>query len=263
MGGRPVKGAAAQVKAIRAHLEAHGSTEHAAGVQWFFKEEVRSYGWYTADLRTYARELHKGLSADPPLMLDVADRLFNGKSLEEKALAVVMVARSLPAPRAAARRAKTPPRAAFVPGNAEFARFVSWLDTVSTWADHDALAMFLIGPMLVAVPSRARQVHRWARSKNRWRRRAAAVSLIRGIQQGLFVEDATRVTRALSADPDDMVQKGLGWLLRVWGSVRPAELVPLLVDIRPRTSRLVLRTACERLPAAERERVLARTRSSS
>jgi len=36
---------------IRQALKRGGSAEHAAGVQWFFKEEIKSHGWYTADLR--------------------------------------------------------------------------------------------------------------------------------------------------------------------------------------------------------------------
>ncbi len=260
---RPSRNVATHARAIRAHLREHGSSEHAAGVQWFFKEDVRSYGWYTGDLRAYGRALHTELLADPALMLDVADSLFSGRSLEEKVLAVVVVARSLPAAhapsatRAAASRARRSGRG-FELGEPEFARFVAWLDAVASWADHDALAMFLLGPMMAAVPSRVKRVHPWARSANRWHRRAAAVSLIRGIQQGLFEDEAARVTRTLAGDKDDMVQKGLGWLLRVWGSLRPKNVVPLLLEIRPKTSRLVLRTACERLPARDRALVLAK-----
>jgi 3-methyladenine DNA glycosylase AlkD len=65
------------------------------------------------------------------------------------------------------------------------------------------------------------------------------------------------MTRRLLADDDDMVRKGLGWLLREWGKVRPEETVPLLMDVRARAARLVLRTACERLPARDRARILA------
>ena len=98
--------------------------------------------------------------------------------------------------------------------------------------------------------------------RGRWRVTiAAAVSLIDGVRHGLFTAEATTVTDHLLADRDDMVQKGLGWLLREWGKVRPAETVPLLMSIRERTSRLVLRTACERLPADARARILARPRA--
>jgi 3-methyladenine DNA glycosylase AlkD len=237
----PTRTAASVARAIVAELKAQGSPEHAAGVQWFFKEEVRSHGWYTADLRRYARALHKELAPNQPLLLDVADRLFAGPVLEEKALAVTMLEPSL-------KRF----------GGAEFRRFEGWLGKVSSWADHDALAMFLIGPMLVADPARVKRPLRWAASPNHWRRRAAAVSLIHGVRRGLFYREATTVTARLVPDRDDMVQKGLGWLLREWGKHDPEAAMPVLMDIRPRASRLVLRTACEKLAPALRQQVLAK-----
>lgn len=237
----PSRTAPSVVRAIVAHLKAHGSPAHAAGVQWFFKEEVRSHGWYTADLRRYARSLHGELAPDKALLLDVAGRLFAGDVLEEKVLAVTMLEPSL-------KRF----------GGAEFARFERWLGKVSSWADHDALAMFLIGPMLVAGPARVRRPVRWAASPDRWRRRAAAVSLVHGIRRGLFYDQAVAVTERLVDDRDDMVQKGLGWLLREWAKRDPEAAVPVLMDIRPRASRLVLRTACEKLSTGLRQRVLAK-----
>ena len=235
----PHRAVSTNVRLICRHLQAHGSAEHAAGVQWFFKEEVRSHGWYTAPLRRYARELHRALAPDPGRLIDVAEALFARDVLEEKVLAVTMLQPSV-------RRF----------GDAEFRRFEAWLDHVASWADHDALTMYLIGPLMAARPARARRVFPWARARDRWHRRAAAVSLIHGVRRGGLVAEATRITHALAADKDDMVQKGLGWLLREWGKVRPAETEPLLLAIRSRTSRLVLRTACERLPPAARRRVL-------
>jgi 3-methyladenine DNA glycosylase AlkD len=226
---------------IIAHLKAHGSAERAAGVQWFFKEAICSHGWRTADLRAYARDVSKELASDPRGLLDTAERLFASRVLDEKAMGVLILQRSL---------------RTF--GDAEFRRFVRWLPLVSSWADHDALTMFLIGPMMTAKPVRAARVFTWATSTRRWYRRAAAVSLIDGVRHGLFTAEATDITYGLMTDEDDMVRKGLGWLLREWGKVRPDETVPLLMKIRPVTSRLVLRTACERLPAEARSRILVR-----
>ena len=236
---RPHPPAVSLVRAVVRHLKANGSPEHAAGVQGFFKEEVQSHGWYTADLRRYAKVLHTQLAADQALLLDVAERLFASPVLEEKALAVTMLEPSL---------------SRF--GNAEFRRFESWFGMVRSWADHDALAMFLIGPLIVADPRRAKRPIRWASSPSRWRRRGAAVSLIHGVRRGLFYEEALAVTGRLLADRDDMVQKGLGWLLREWAKHDPEAAVPVLMDIRTRASRLVLRTACEKLAPALRARVL-------
>jgi hypothetical protein len=50
-----VVGTPAEIAAhIRRALKDGGSSEHAAGVQWFFKDEIKSHGWYTADLRRAA-----------------------------------------------------------------------------------------------------------------------------------------------------------------------------------------------------------------
>jgi len=65
----PGQSAASIVGDIVAHLKEHGCPEHAAGVQWFFKEEVQSHGWYTAELRRYAKALHARLAADQALLL--------------------------------------------------------------------------------------------------------------------------------------------------------------------------------------------------
>ena len=231
----------AVVRDICRHLKDHGSAEHAAGAQRYFKEQVRCHGWYTADLRRYARALHKGLGGDQARLLDVAESLFARSVLEEKATAVCMVQPSL-------RHF----------GNPEFRRFERWLDAVASWADHDALAMYLLGPMIEAEPSRVERPVTWAASPNRWRRRAAAVSLIHGIRRGAFAREATAITMQLLFDRDDMVQKGLGWLLREWAKYHPAEAVPVLLRIRGTAPRLVLRTGCEKLGATDRRLILGR-----
>jgi 3-methyladenine DNA glycosylase AlkD len=235
----------AWVRRIREDLRRGGSPEHAKGVQWFFKEEVRSHGWYTADLRRFARKTSREIQAADGLdtLLQVADRLFTGEVLEEKNFAVLLLEKSV---------------AKF--GEREFRRFDGWLDRVTSWADHDALVHYLIGPMIVAEPKRARHVLRWAKSRNRWRRRAAAVSLIHSARRRLLFPQIVRISEALLADQDDMVQKGLGWLLREAAKADPKTTVPYLLGIRDRAPRLVLRTACETLPAATRARVLARKR---
>lgn len=231
--------AGAIVRDIVRHLKQHGCPAHAEGVQRYFKEAVTSHGWRTADLRAYARVIHAAVAPDPERMMDVAERLFAGPALEEKALGVLILQRAL-------RRL----------GDREFTRLEGWLGRVVSWADHDALATCLLGPLIVSDPRRVKRPLRWAGSPDRWHKRAAAVSLIHGIRRGLFAAEARSVTERLLADRDDMVQKGLGWLLREWAKHRPAEAVPVLLAIRGRASRLVLRTGCEKLGPADRRRIL-------
>jgi 3-methyladenine DNA glycosylase AlkD len=142
-------------------------------------------------------------------------------------------------------------------GDAEFRLFESWLDRIGSWADHDGLVHYLIAPMMVSKTLRAQRVFVWARSRNRWRRRAACVALIQGTRKQMFLPKIIRLSNMLLRDEDDMVQKGLGWLLRETVKHNARKAVPYLREIRSDAPRLVLRTACETLPAADRHRILA------
>ena len=134
-------------------------------MQWFFKEEIKSHGWYTADLRRAIRRCRREIlrEHDFQFLTDVADQLFSGPVLEEKIAGIFLLE-------------KLDGRC----GDREFAMFESWLERISSWADHDGLVHYLIAPMVAAKPARTKFVFRWAKSSSRWHRRAACVALIRG-----------------------------------------------------------------------------------
>jgi 3-methyladenine DNA glycosylase AlkD len=236
------KPSAANVAAeIRHLLRDEGSTEHARGVQWFFKDEIKSDGWYTAELRSTAirsrRRIREELGLD--FLVQIADKLFSGRVLEEKIFAIFLLEKQTEE---------------F--GDAEFRLFESWLPRISSWADHDGLVHYLIAPMVAAKASRSRRVFLWAKSPDRWHRRAACVALIQGTRRKMFFPEIMRLSDLLLSDEDDMVQKGLGWLLRETAKADAKRTVPYLMSIRERAPRLVLRTACETLPARVRKRIL-------
>jgi 3-methyladenine DNA glycosylase AlkD len=227
---------------IRRALKDGGSPEHAAGVQWFFKDEIKSHGWYTAALRRAVRRCRKDIlrEHDFNFLTVIADELFTGSVLEEK-IAGVFLLEGL----------------TDHCGDREFRLFESWLPRISSWADHDGLVHSLISPMVAAKPAHCKSVFRWAKSSNRWHRRAACVALIRGARAKQFFPEITKLADSLLNDEDDMVQKGLGWLLRETAKADARRTVPYLMQIRSLAPRRVLRTACETLPPATRRRVLA------
>src|SRR5208337_2410919 len=230
-------------KHIRTVIKNGGSAPHTEEVQWFFKHQVKSRGWYTGELRKLAVRFRRTILAErgTEYLLQVADQLFRGQVLEEKTFAVLMLEGVV---------------GEF--GKPEFKLFETWLDRISTWADHDGLVHYLIGPMIAADDSLLSRPPRWARKKTGkpWHQRAAAVSLIHSTRQHKNFADIQRITEMLLASDDDMVQKGLGWLLREAAKANPDQTVKYLMAIRERTPRLVLRTACETLHADTRERVL-------
>src|ERR1700720_667402 len=137
---------------IRHTLKAGGSATRSTSVQRFFKEEVQSHGWRTADLRRasirWRREILQ--QSDLNFLVRVADNLFAGTINDEKNVAVFLLENII---------------AGF--GDEEFELLESW-PRISNWSDHDALVHYLIAPMMVAKPVRARRVFRWAKSPNRW-----------------------------------------------------------------------------------------------
>ena len=230
---------------IRRVLVDGASAPHSEEVQRFFKEEVQSRGWHTAELRKVATRFRRTLLREHGVeyLVAVADQLFQGEVLDEKTFAVMLLEKNT---------------GDFT--TKHFRRFDSWLDRVTNWADHDGLVHYVLGPMVAADLSRTSAVDRWARSGNRWRRRAAAVSLIRAMRSDPTRKQAfphvKKVTAMLLADHDDMVQKGLGWLLRESAKADATLLVPYLCSLRNKAPRFVLRTACETLRPTDRKRVL-------
>jgi 3-methyladenine DNA glycosylase AlkD len=92
----------------------------------------------------------------------------------------------------------------------------------------------------------------WTNSENRWRRRAAVVSLVPIARKGEMLNDVFRLADRLMEDPDDMVQKGVGWLLKEASKRHPEEVREYLLRWRLKTSALVLRYASEKLPSDKR-----------
>jgi 3-methyladenine DNA glycosylase AlkD len=117
--------------------------------------------------------------------------------------------------------------------------------------------------MLVGNDKRQQRTLHWAQSRDRWHRRAAAVALIRAARLKQSFAQIRRVTEVLLVDEDDMVQKGLGWLLREAAKFDPKSTVAYLLKIRARAPRLVLRTACETLPPHQKGLILGHSISRS
>jgi 3-methyladenine DNA glycosylase AlkD len=120
--------------------------------------------------------------------------------------------------------------------------------------------LWLLGASIANDPSLIGKLDTWARSKNRWKRRAAAVALVPSARRGLHTREILRIAQSLIPDEDDMVRKGVGWLLKETYPKKPAEVMRFLMPRRAQTSRLVLRYAAEKMSPADRTRLLATTR---
>jgi 3-methyladenine DNA glycosylase AlkD len=138
-----------------------------------------------------------------------------------------------------------------------------WLakNHASNWATTDEICGHLIGPLIRVRPALAPVVGGWARHRNLWVRRAAAVSLIPSVRKGASLEVAYDVARRLHADREDLIQKAVGWLLREAGKADPARLERYLRRHGPSIPRTTVRYAIERMPERTRKAILSATRA--
>ena len=142
-------------------------------------------------------------------------------------------------------------------GAAEFRLFERWLDGyVNTWANCDGLSAWLFAAALENQPKLIDELPAWTRSKNRWRRRAAAVSLLREAAAGRNLAVIFDIADRLAEDRDDLVEKGVGWLLKVAYPPQPEAVVEFVLQNRRRFSRTTLRYAAEKMTPADRAKVL-------
>jgi 3-methyladenine DNA glycosylase AlkD len=135
---------------------------------------------------------------------------------------------------------------------AHFDTLDAWVDHVTNWANTDSLSTWLIAETIRKDPTLHMRLLQWTTSENRWRRRAAAVSLVPIARNGDMLEEALAIADRLMTDGDDMVQKGVGWLLKEASKEHPDEIRELLLRWREETPALTLRYASEKLPKDKR-----------
>lgn len=126
---------------------------------------------------------------------------------------------------------------------------------INNWDLVDCSAEHIVGPHAVG---RA-QLLSWASSPKLWTRRIAIVSTFYSIRRNRF-EDTLAVARRLLRDPEDLIHKAVGWMLREVGKRDAAALEGFLRRHGRAMPRTMLRYAIERFPAAKRKAYLRDTR---
>ena len=119
------------------------------------------------------------------------------------------------------------------------------------WAGVDAFACYISGPAWREGRIADARVHRWAKSKDRWRRRAALVSTVPlNVRARGGHGDAPRtlaVCKLLVDDRDDMVVKALSWALRAVAVRDPDAASAFLAAQQTRLAALVQREVRNKL----------------
>jgi 3-methyladenine DNA glycosylase AlkD len=228
---------------VRQDLQKSIDQKTREGAQRFFKEKVKFHGVKSAVVKKIAAEHFRGIQGLEKeeifnLCKDLLDAGFG-----EEAFIAFQWAYNL--------------RRRFEP--ADFFVFESWvMRYVDNWAKCDTLCNHTLGSFLVMYPEFTENLKVWARSENRWLRRASAVTLILPARKQLFLEEAFLISDILLMDGDDMVQKGYGWLLKEASKKHQSEVFEYVMKRKADMPRTALRYAIEKMPQEMREKAMMR-----
>lgn len=182
-------------------------------------------------VKQIAGNYYKELKGDLPTALDLAEELIKTQNLTVADTGIHLLRRFT-------RHIK----------GEHFPRFDTWVDYLTNWANTDNLCAGIVSLAVMDEPSHVEILLEWTGSDNRWRRRASAVTMVKIGARGLMLEDIFRIADRLMTDDDDMVRKGVGWMLKAAGMAHPQQVHDYLLKWKPTTSALVLRYASENLP---------------
>jgi 3-methyladenine DNA glycosylase AlkD len=226
-----------------ARLDAAADLAWAEGQRRFFKHEVDTRGVRQADLAPVIRDVARAVKPWPLPDRNALMKLFweTGK-LEDGALVCHVYRRF--AKSCTAR---------------EFMLFERWIDRyVRNWAHCDGVSSWLVAACIANEPELRFRLREWAKSRNRWMRRAAAVSLLQEAKKGRQLDFIFEIAGVLLPERDDMIEKGVGWLLKETYPAYPRETVAFLMSpAGRRASRLTLRYSAEKMTPADRRSALA------
>jgi 3-methyladenine DNA glycosylase AlkD len=122
---------------------------------------------------------------------------------------------------------------------------------IANWGDVDAFGVYIAGPAFREGRLAANTIRDWARSPDRWWRRAALVATValnNTARGGRGDADRTlAVCNLLRHDRDDMVVKALSWALRELAKKEPARVQAYLQDNADALAPRVLREVKNKL----------------
>jgi 3-methyladenine DNA glycosylase AlkD len=141
----------------------------------------------------------------------------------------------------------------------DFCTFEDWLTQyVVNWGTCDDFCTHAFGEFIYQYPQFVNNVKDWTQSDNRWMKRAAAVVMIYSIRRNKYIDYVFEIADFLLYDPDYMVQKGYGWMLKEISNLYPEKVFEYVQNHKNTMPRTALRYAIEKLDPALKEKAMAR-----
>jgi len=231
------------IQKIRQELRKNADSQIRAAGQRFFKEKIKLYGVKTAVVYKIAKKYFPQIKdLDKAKIFSLCEKLWRSGYMEESFVACNWSYKI---------NKQYEPK--------DFRVFEKWVGThVGNWATCDTLCNHTIGSLIETYPKYIANLKKWAKSKNRWVRRASAVTLIIPARRGKFLRDIFEIADILLLDGDDLVQKGYGWMLKAASEAHQKEVFGYVMRNKAKMPRTALRYAIEKMPKDLRQKAMAR-----
>lgn len=218
---------------IRVELKKNIDKKTQATSQHFFKEKIKYYGVKMPVVRKISKEFFKRIKSESKSeIVDLCESLWQSGYIEEAFIACNWSYYI---------------RKEYKPG--DFKIFRKWIsEHVNNWATCDTLCNDTIGQFIEMYPEYLVKLKDFAKSDNRWMRRASAVTLIIPARKGKFLKDILEIADILLLDKDDLVQKGYGWMLKAASQAHQREIFEYVIKNKVIMPRTALRYAIEKMP---------------
>lgn len=130
-----------------------------------------------------------------------------------------------------------------------YKKFFSWRHQVNNWDLVDSLAPYISGHYYFH--HQANDLELLKKSKSLWNRRIAVISMFYFIRQNSF-EKPLQIIEELLYEPEDLMHKACGWMLRELGKKDQYVLTDFLNRHAARMPRTALRYAIEKFNEQDR-----------
>jgi 3-methyladenine DNA glycosylase AlkD len=226
---------------VRKELRDLANQAAKGSVRRFFKEKIKTYGVKTPLVRGIARKYFPEIRVlEKRRIFSIVEELLKSGYNEDITVAFDWVYRG---------------RKNFE--RKDFVIFENWLNKyVANWGTCDDFGTHIMGYFLFRYPEFLKKTEKWAGSKNRWLRRAAAVSLIYSLRRGRALDRALTVADRLLADKDDLVRKGYSWMLKEASKIYQPEVFEFVTENKKVMPRVALRYAIEKMPRKMKEKAM-------
>lgn len=217
-----------------------GNSTIAEDSKRFFKTGKGEYGEGDQFLGIRVPVLRKQAKAFRHLSLKETEQLLHSDFHEERLCALYILVQK------------------FNDGNSEqqkeiFDLYLKNTSCVNGWDLVDSSAHLIVGRYLLN--SDKEPLYSLARSDSLWERRIAIIGTLHFIRQHQF-SDTIKISKELLDDPEDLIHKAVGWILREVGNRDMAVEEQFLKPHYQTMPRTMLRYAIEKFPEEKRQRYL-------